>query len=139
MSAINEQVLDLLTKIRHKVSARMEAAWGPEAVGQPSGTSATLAEPGELEADNPTDANDAWNMYMINIVERLVAEFDMDQDDAVDFVFDCADELAEEGDLPVVPEDDASDQDVSLWLGTAQSIGFGGYVLAAARYDFEEE
>jgi hypothetical protein len=32
-----------------------------------------------------------------------------------------------------MPEDGAADQEVSIWLGKANSLGFTGYVLGRAR------
>lgn len=133
MYPINEQAVDLLTKIRHK----MESAWGPEAVSQPPNSSTQNAEPGELEAENPTDVNDAMNMYLDSAVERLMGEFDMSEDDAIEFIFDCADEMAEDGDLPPLPEDEAPDQEISMWLGKANSVGFVSQCLRSARAQSE--
>jgi hypothetical protein len=129
MYPITEQAVDLLTKIRIK----MESAWGPEAVDQPANSTAKNASAGDGGADNPTDVNDAMNMYLTNVVDRLMAEFEMSEDDAIEFVFSMSDELAEEGDLPPMPEDEAADQEVSIWLGKANSLGFTGYVLGRAR------
>jgi len=133
MYAINEQVVDLLTKIRHKVEMKMESAWGPEAVDQPDSSTAKNAFAGDGGAENPTDVNDALNMYLVNIVDRLMDEFEMGEDEAADFIFSCADELAEDGDLPPMPEDGAADQEVSVWMGKAHTLGFIGYVLGRAR------
>lgn len=133
MYPITEQAVDLLTKIRHK----MESAWGPEAVSQPPNSSAQNAAAGDNEADNPTDVNDAMNMYLDSAVERLMGEFDMSEDDAIEYIFDCADEMAEDGDLPPIPEDEAMDQEVSIWLGKANSVGFVGYCLGRARSESE--
>lgn len=133
MYPINEQVVDLLTKIRHKVETKMESAWGPEAVDQPDNSAAKNAAPGDGGAENPTDVNDAMNMYLVNIADRLMAEFEMGEDEALDFIFSCADELSENGDMPPMPEDEAGDQEVSIWMGKANSLGFTGYVLGRAR------
>lgn len=135
MFPINEQVIGTLTKIRQKMAVTMEAAWGPEAVDQPPGTSADTASAGEGGADNPTDVNDALDMYLCSIADRLEDEFDLNDDKAFDFIFQCSDELADGGDMPPLPEDGAPDQDVSLWMGKANTIGFTGYVLGRARAD----
>jgi hypothetical protein len=132
MYPINEQVVSLLTNIRHKIEAKMES-WGPEAVDQPDNSTAKTAFAGDGGAENPTDANDALNMYLVNLCDRLMSEFGMGEDEALDFIFSCADEMTQDGELPPLPEDDAADQEVSVWLGKANSSGFGAYVLGRAR------
>jgi hypothetical protein len=118
MYPINEKALTLLTKVRQK----LETAWSPEG-----------EEPGEGSASNSSDAEDVLDLYLDAIVERLLEEFEISEDDAYDFVFACADELAEEEDLPEMPDDAASDQDVAVWVGQAKTLGFVGYVLGRAR------
>lgn len=87
---------------------------------------------GELGAENPTDEDDALNMYLDTILERLVEEMDLDEDEAMEMIFAMADILAEEGELPEFPSDDSSSEDVSMWLGQAKTIGFERVVLDAA-------
>lgn len=134
MFPLTEQVVDILQKIRTKMHLQMENAWGPEAVDQPANSAAANAAPGVLgTATNPSDANDALNSYLIGVCDRLIGEFDFSEDEALDFVFDCADEMESDGTLPAMPEDGAAPQEISIWLGKANSTGFTAYVLGRAR------
>lgn len=128
MYPINSQVVDVMARIQRRMELKMEAAWGPESIG--SSVAADTAQPGTLGAVNPADADDAFNAYINNIVDQLVANFDMGDDEAIDYVFGCADELTT---LPSIPDEGAPAVEVSTWLGTANSVEFGGYVLGRAR------
>lgn len=128
MYPINSQVVDVMSRLQKRMELKMEAAWGPESVS--SSIAADTAQPGTLGATNPSDADDAFNAYINNIVDQLVAEFDMNDDEAIDYVFSCADELTT---LPPIPDEGAPAIDVSTWLGTANSIEFGGYVIGRAH------
>ncbi len=130
MYPITEQAVDLLTKIRHK----MENAWGPEMTGMPpSAATAAGAAPGEVggAVNPPNDIDDMLNMYLDGVVERLMKQFEMSEDEAIDHVFSCADEMAEGGDLPTFDEDGDA-QSTALWLARAQTVGFISYCLGRA-------
>lgn len=130
MYPINEFVIGVMTSIRQQMHLRLETAWGPEAVGRPESDVAANAEPGTLGAENPTDVNDSVNQFLDNIAGRLIDEYDFDEDEAADFIFMCADELAG---LGSIPDEDAGDQQMSEWLGRAASVGFAGYVFGRAQ------
>lgn len=130
MYPINSQVVDVMSRLQRRMELKMEAAWGPESVS--SSVATDTAKPGTLGAINPSDADDAFNAYINNIVDQLVSNFDMDDDEAIDYVFSCADELTT---LPSIPDEGVPAIEVSTWLGTANSVEFGGYVLGRARSD----
>jgi hypothetical protein len=121
---MNAQINDILGQIGQHI----EEQWGPE--DQPETTAAADAAPGDLGATNPSDVQDAFDLYIDGIVERLMANYEMTSDDAVDFIFGVADEFAADGRLPPIPEDD---EGTALWVGKAKTLAFGGEVLKAAR------
>ncbi len=128
MYPINAQVVDVMSRLQRRMELKMEAAWGPESIS--ASVAGETAQPGTLGAVNPSDADDAFNAYINNIIDQLIASCDMDENEAIDYVFDCADELST---LPPIPEEGAPAIEVSTWLGTANSVEFGGYVLGRAQ------
>lgn len=123
---MNKLMNESLEEIRVALAAQQEAAaWGPDsdAQGDTSG-----GEPGELGATNASSMWDAFDLYVGDIIDDLTELYELSDDEAMDFIFDLADALAEEGQMPPLPElDDA--QEVSAWLGVATSIGFERMVL----------
>lgn len=95
------------------------------------------AEGGDLGASNPSDALDAFEAYIGGIADGLMAEYEIDEDDAVDFVLDIADDMADAGMLAELPDVEDS-KALALWIGQAQSVGFGVEVMAAADEDAED-
>jgi hypothetical protein len=128
MYPINALVVERLVSLREHVEAKMEAAWGPEAIA-PS-VAATKAMPGTLGATNPSDTDDALNSYLNNLIDQVLGSFDMSEDQAVDFVFSSASSHPR---LGAVPEDGASPTEIAVWLATAATVQFGGYVLGQAQ------
>jgi hypothetical protein len=114
------------------IRLQLEAASGPEhhAVGAHSHFA---GEPGVGEADNIPDANDAVDKYLADIADQLVLVTGMDEDEALELVFDHADRSSEDGRLPALPSDDADPEELAGWLGKANTMGFGALVLKAAR------
>lgn len=96
------------------------------------------ASAGELDADNPTDIIDSFEEYIGSIADALLDDYEMDDDEAYDIIFDLADGLAEDGDLMEIPEDD-DEQALAMWLGQAKTIGFANIVLANVEDWAEEE
>ncbi len=90
------------------------------------------AEGGDLGAVNPSDALEAFEDFLSGIADGLLAEFDIDEDEAIDFVFDVADDMAEEGLLDPMPEGD-DPKALGLWIGHATSAGFGLEVMKLAN------
>lgn len=93
----------------------------------------TTDEVQEVESDfeDDVDVEDALNNYLDDIADALI-DMGYDEDEAVDLVLDVADEMAEDGLMPPLPDEDAPLEDVALWLGTAATVGFGPEVMAAA-------
>jgi hypothetical protein len=131
---MNPQINSALDAIRSFLESSEDlAAWGPDLAGVVDG-SHLQGEPGTLGAVNISDAQDALDMYLGDIAVRLQAENEgMSDDDAFDHIFAVAAEMADEGQLDPLPEEDAPDQEVTAWLGQAASVLFGGQVIHAAR------
>ena len=80
--------------------------------------------------DNDDDgAAETFEGYMEAILARLADE-GMTADEAIELVSGVADELATDGELPSLPEDEEDSESISAWLGAAQSIGFEARVYA---------
>ena len=127
---MNARVNGLLENIRKNLDE--DPAFGPEQPGVVAGSHGD-SQPGEGGADNIPDTEDALDKYLNGCIESVVDECSVAEDDAIDFVFGVADELAEKGKLPEMPDEDADDEDIALWLGKANTIGFQQVVLKAAR------
>jgi hypothetical protein len=131
------EMTTLLEQMRTQLKARAEnddAAWGPDS--EPSGPE---GEPGALGAENEPDVWQAFDMYIGEMVDDLMEEYELDEDGALDFIFDIADTAAAEGKLPAIPMDDPDDADaVAAWLGAAGSAGFERMVLDAAEAEASE-
>jgi hypothetical protein len=93
---------------------------------------------GENGAINMSEATDVFQAYIGNIIQTLQVEFEADEDTLLAVIMDVADELFENGDMPEYPDEDSTDEDFILWLGTAESLGFHGYVLKAVRDQAED-
>lgn len=121
---ISEQSADLLSRIRAKLEGDLEET-------MVSGTTAgDEAKPGVGGAkNNPTDVADALDLYLDSLLDAVLKASDMSEDDAMSMILDMADAGAEAGDLPPFPEEEASDDEVSLWLGKAKTVGFKRIVL----------
>jgi hypothetical protein len=119
---MNTQINEVLTKMRNKLNG--EAAW--------ESLDATGGAAGELEAENVSEANEKVDTYLLDCVEALMGEYDIEEEDAWDFVFSVADMAAEEGLLPELPEEEDTDEALINWLGKAGTVGFKALVLQAA-------
>ena len=120
---MNTQINEVLTKMRQKLAG--EAAW--ESLEGSTGGAA-----GELGAENMSEANEKVDTYLLDCVNAMMDEYEVEEGDAWDFVFSVADMASEEGLLPELPEETASDADLINWLGKAGTIGFKALVLQAA-------
>jgi len=127
---MNAQVNEVLGQIR----AHLDERWGPE--DDPTSAAAAGAAPGDLGATNPSDVMDAFDLYIGGIVERLMANYEMTDEEALDFVFEVADEKAADGTLPPIPDEEDA-EGTALWVGKAKTIAFGGEVLKAAHAQAE--
>jgi hypothetical protein len=98
-----------------------------------SGDSFLKGEPGSGGAENISDVEDAFDMYISDIVDIIMFETDMSDTQATDFVFHMADHLSSQGMLPELPEDESDEQELAAWMGKAKSVGFATQVFKAAR------
>lgn len=80
---------------------------------------------------------DGLTSYLSEIAGMLLDQFELSEDEAEEYILDAADELEDDGTLPELPDEDASDEDAGLWTQAAIDIGFKGYVLKSVRIDFE--
>jgi len=152
MYQLDENTNDLLTRIRSKLETELspaevvEDSEDADVLGVYSFGEGTVdllgriklemeqdgeAAAGESGADNVTDVEAALDLYLDSIVERLM-EKGASEDDAVEFIFLMADECMENGELPPMPGEDASDDEASVWMGTAKTAGFTNKVLSRA-------
>jgi len=115
MYQMNDQTVDLLERVRGKLSSEL------------------LGEEDSLEEGEGGDVADAFDMYLDTVLERLVNETSMSEQAGASYIMKAAGELASQGDLPSFPSDDAEDGEVSVWLGEAQTVGFEHYVLRGAH------
>ena len=97
------------------------------------------SEPGTLGAYNKTEVQGEMDSYLLSIKDGLVQHFEIEPDDALDFVFECADDMAAEGILPPLPDDDAADEDLVAWMNAAKSQGFAQYVQDSAEQEAMSE
>jgi len=120
---------DILDRIRMELENDLaEMTVGGTAAGDE-------AMAGNSGAENPTDANDAFNMYLDSILDAILDSTDMSEEGAVNAIFDAAEMAAEEGDMPPMPEEDSSDDEISIWLGKAKTVGFARVVLDSVSMD----
>jgi hypothetical protein len=103
----------------------MESTWGPEGAG-PS-DAAAQAQPGEGTALNPSTAADALDLYLSEIADLLALQHGLDDETSAAMVYDVADELG----MPI-PDEDAPEQEVAMWLGQAKTKMFATEVLKKA-------
>jgi hypothetical protein len=109
-----------------KTEAEGDAAWGPDA--EPEGPE---GEPGESGAETESDVWEAFDRYIGDMVDDLMAKYELDENGALDFIFTVADDAAAEGRVPEIAVDD-DPQGVAEWLAQAGSAGFERMVLDAA-------
>ena len=67
--------------------------------------------------------------YMDSVLGAVLDEYDVDEDDAVDYIIEIADELADDGLLPYFPDEDSTSEEITDWVAAAQSAGFAGLVI----------
>lgn len=130
---MNAEMNHLLEQMRTQL-AEGEEAWGPNSDAK----TGSEGEPGELGAENENNIWDAFDLYIGDMVDDLTEKYELDDDDALDFIFSVADDLAEDGKLPEIPVGD-DEKAVALWLGKAGSFGFERMVLDAAEEEADSE
>lgn len=124
---MNTLLEQMRTQLKVQAEGGEDAAWGPDSAPEgPEG------EPGTSGAENEPDVWQAFDMYIGDMVDDLMEEYELDEDGALDFIFSIADEATEAGKLPEIPMDDNDEKAVAAWLGMAGSAGFERMVLDAA-------
>lgn len=88
--------------------------------------------PGEFGAMNDDPAADRLDAYLWDIVDSLTTAYEVDEEDALDFVLGVAEDMAADGTLPDMPDEDSPAEAQAAWLGVASTSGFGNLVLQAA-------
>ncbi len=123
-------VNEVLNDIRLEL-AKSEAASGPE-TPEVKDTSHLAGEPGVGEADNISDANDAVDKFLADVVDQLMLVTGMSEGAAFDFVFDFLDSESVSEHLPAIPDDDADPEELATWLGKAGTLGVAAKIIKAA-------
>jgi hypothetical protein len=121
---MDERVVEGLSKVRKALNETIDSEAGGEA--------------GDLGAVNLSVAAERVDAFLTDVVESLMAEYDVDEEDAFDFVVSVADAMAEAGELPEMPAEDDEDDLQSEWLGAATTSGFAAVVLEVAAESSEE-
>jgi hypothetical protein len=75
---------------------------------------------------------DELDSYLMGIKDGIMQQYEVESEDALDFVFEKADSLAAQGSLPPLPDDDSDEAAVVEWLAAARSIGFAAFVMEQA-------
>lgn len=121
---MDEQVVRGLSRIRKALSETLDSEEG--------------GAPGDLGAVNLPVASERVDAYLSDLVDALLAEYDIDEDDAFAFIMSVADSLAESGEMPEMPSEEDEDDLQSEWLGMATTSGFAATVLEVAAEAAED-
>lgn len=124
-------------EIRERMSRLVNEDWDEGYdVGEPS----LQGEPEPYEVETPdspnTQASDNLDSYLFTLAAALMGEFDIDEDDAADFISQVADTMAEAGKLPPLPWEEEDPSLDALWLGQAVACGFHLIVGQLADEEF---
>jgi hypothetical protein len=135
---MNAQINGVLEQIRVKLA---ESAWGgpglPSMPPDASPMPPTAGAPGSASMTS-TEVEDALDMYLSGMVDSLMNQYDATDEEAADTVFAAIDQAVADGKLPELPDDDASEQEVSLWVGKATLARLQHLVNEYARNNAEE-
>lgn len=135
---MNSRINVVLEQIQVKLD---ESAWG--APGQPSmppdvsPVPPVAGAPGSRTVDSD-DVEDALDMYLSGMVDSLMNQYDATDDEAADTVFAAIDNAVSMGKIPPLPEEDAKEPEVSLWVGKATLANLQRLVNEYARNNAEE-
>ncbi len=124
-SYVSPQAVSIMSKLVNEMQAKLVKKWGPAIVDLNEFTNSTIV----ANPPNAGAAEDAVEDFLSAIVDQLVLEHDFDEDEAINLVFSCAEELALEGSLDPIP-DEGDDEADAAWLAQASSVSFANYVLA---------
>jgi len=128
------QANSVLSKIRKNLDEESDdagdAAWGPDD-GQ-AVTGHLAGKPGSGGADNIEDMSNALDKYLTDIAEALMTKYELDEDEAYDFILYVASSLEDMGMLPTFPDEDAPAELYAEWYGKASSVKFDAAVMSDA-------
>jgi hypothetical protein len=116
---IGERTLEALEGIRQRLEGDLSDD-GEDELGEGTG-----------QAKNRSDVGNTLDLYLDMIFDHLVSELGLDEEAAQALIFRVADEKAASGDLPLMPTEKSSDDDIAVWLGKAKTLGFEHEVLKA--------
>lgn len=112
-----------------------QSAWGPESSFD---SDHEKGKAGVSGADNVSDVNDTFYAYLDGIVGSILDEYEMSEEEAVDYVFGVAEDLEADNTLPPMP-DEGDLEATAVWLGKAKSMLFGELVLSALDAEAVED
>lgn len=87
---------------------------------------------GDGGVNNMNSDAEAFESYIEQTMMAVAARCDVSMDDALDMLVTVADEMAEQGLIPAMPDpDSASAEDLSAWAGAAKTAQLGAEVIRA--------
>lgn len=139
VTEMNELLEDIRLRLAEDVKRLDEQEPGDEAWGPDSDNDAAIhGKPGESGAENENNIWDAFDAYISDLIDDLMEKYDVDEDDALEFIFQTADDLTDEGLMTPIPSED-DPQAVAMWLGRAGTVGFERQVLDAALASSDDD
>jgi hypothetical protein len=95
-------------------------------------------EDGEDDAEEMT-VSDEMGEYIDEIIDLLLADYDVTDDEAWEFISSVIADFESEEALPAYPEEEASDEEIQAWLDAAKEVGLADAVMSAANDASNEE
>lgn len=135
---MNAQINGVLEQVRLKMESQWGAPGTPSMPPDASPIPPTSGAP-EARAIPPDDVEDALDMYLSGMVDSLMNQYDATDEEAANVVFAAIDQAVAHGKLPELPADDASPQEVSLWVGQATLANLQRMVNEYAKNNAEKE
>jgi len=89
---------------------------------------------GTLGVNNMDSDGEAFDSYIEQTIMSVSVRCNISMEDALDALATVADDMAENGTLPVMPDpDSASSEELSVWAGAAKTAGLVGEVIRACH------
>lgn len=123
---MNVQTTAMLEQLLSKVTA---TAWR---VRPPVVESAKAPKPSEEDDEDPID------VFLSDLVDHVMAQYDATDGEAADTVFACIDELVAAGTLSEIPEEGADEKETSAWIGRATTKKLSKKVSEFAKKNAEK-